>query len=247
MAILIHESMNRGRSRFGWLDAFHSFSFGGFSDPTRMGHGRLRVLNEDRIAPGAGFAAHDHADIDVLTIVLKGRLRHEDDMGNVEEIAAGEVQLMRAGSGVTHAEMNPDPETPAEALQIWLIPDLRGGAPAYSRARLPEGPGRSLLAAGESAAGKSADGESADGESAGAAAPLTLGADIRLWWVRAAEGETAAFPLAPGRKGFVQIVEGFGTMETERLTAGDGLQLSETPPALLWGSDGAALFFDLPA
>ncbi|WP_339949379.1 pirin family protein [uncultured Albimonas sp.] len=229
MTVLIHESMNRGRSRLGWVDAFHSFSFGGFHDPMRMGHGRLRVLNEDRIAPGAGFPAHDHADIDVLTLVLKGRLRHEDDMGHVEEIGAGEAQLMRAGSGVTHSEVNPSPDEAAKALQIWLVPRLRGGDPAYARARLPEGAGPHLLASG-------------DGEGA-----LRLGSDVRVWWGRPQEGARSRFDLGPGRKGFVQLVEGFGTMEAERLVAGDGLQLEETPPELLWASEGAYLFFDLPA
>ncbi|SFI28606.1 pirin family protein [Albimonas pacifica] len=229
MTHLIHESMNRGRSRLGWVDAFHSFSFGGFHDPERMGHGRLRVLNEDRIAPGAGFPPHDHADVDVLTVVLKGRLRHEDDMGHVEEIAAGEVQLMRAGSGVTHSEANPSPDEAAQALQIWLIPRLRGGAPAYARARLPEGEGPHLLASGDGAG------------------LLTLGSDVRVWWGRPEEGARTRFDLAPGRKGFVQLVEGFGMMEDERLVAGDGLQVEETPPELLWASQGAYLFFDLPA
>ena len=238
MTHLIHESMNRGRSRLGWVDAFHSFSFGGFHDPERMGHGRLRVLNEDRIAPGAGFAPHDHADVDVLTVVLKGRVRHEDDRGHVEEVSAGEVQLMRAGAGIRHSESNPSPDEAAQVLQIWLIPRLRGGEPSYARASLPEGPGPHLLASGDG------EGSVASGDGSGL---LTLGSDVRVWWGRPAEGARSRFDLAPGRKGFVQLVEGFGMMQDERLVAGDGLQVEETPPELLWASDGAYLFFDLPA
>ena len=221
--ILIHENMSRGRTRKGWADAFHTFSFGEFKDPTRMGFARLRVLNEDIVVPGAGFAPHDHADMDILTLVLSGRIRHEDSLGNTAVIAPGEMQLMRAGTGVTHSEVNASATEAAHVLQIWLIPDAPGGTPAYGTAPLAEG----LLA-------------SSDG-------PLVLGSDSRVTLLRPRDGEASRIEVAPGRAVFVQLVEGIARLEGERLVAGDGLQLTETPPDLLWQTDGAALVFDMPA
>ena len=222
MSILIHGNMSRGRSRKGWADAFHTFSFGDFNDPTRPGFARLRVLNEDTIVPGAGFAPHDHADMDILTLVLSGRIRHEDSLGNVAEIAPGEMQLMRAGSGVTHSEMNASDFQAAHVLQIWLIPDARGGAPAYQSAPLAEG----LLAS--------------------ATGPLVLGSDTRLSLLRPKDGEVTRIEVAPGRAVFVHLVEGLARMDGERIVGGDGLQLTETPPDLHWQTDGTVLVFDMP-
>lgn len=128
-----------GRSRMGWADAFYSFSFDGFNDPTRIGFARMCVLNADTIVPGAGFAPHDHADMDILTLVLSGRIRHQDSLGNTAEIAPGEMQLMRAGSGVTHSEVNASDTDPAHVLQIWLIPDHAGGEPSHQSAPLADG------------------------------------------------------------------------------------------------------------
>lgn len=231
MAILIHEAMSRGRSRRGWLDGYHTFSFGDFRDPTRMGFARLRVLNEDRIVPGAGFAAHDHADMDILTLVLSGRVRHEDSLGTVSEIGPGEAQLMRAGTGITHSETNPSPEEPTHLLQIWLIPDHRGGKPGYQQVTLPKvGTAPVLLAAGP-----------------GGGAPLELGSDSRVSLARPQDGEVTRIEVSPGRRVFVQIVEGLARMAGERIAAGDGLQLDEAPPVLEWQTDGALLIFDMPA
>ena len=220
--ILIHENMSRGRSRKGWADAFHTFSFGDFSDPKRMGFAGLRVLNEDIIVPGAGFAPHDHADMDILTLVLSGRIRHQDSLGNVAEIAPGEMQLMRAGSGVTHSETNASGDEPAHVLQIWLIPDQAGGVPSYQSAPLNEG----LLASREG--------------------PLMLGSDTRITLSRPKDGEATRVGVAPGRAVFVHLIDGIARMEGERLVAGDGLQLTETPPALEWQTDGTILIFDMP-
>lgn len=231
MSILIHENMSRGHTRKGWLDAFHSFSFGDFLDPTRMSFGRLRVLNEDRIVPGAGFARHEHAGMDILTLVLSGRVRHEDSLGNVAEVAPGEIQLMRAGSGVAHSEVNPSQDEVAHLLQIWLIPDRPDGAPDYQQVALPvAGEEPVLLASG------------LPGE-----APLTLGSDTRLYLARPGEGAESRIAVAPGRKVFVQILEGLAEMEGERIVAGDGLQLQEAPPPLAWRTDAAMLIFDMPA
>ena len=230
MSILIHDNMSRGRTQLGWLDSFHSFSFGGFLDPTRMGFGRLRVINEDHIVPGAGFARHDHAGMDILTVVLSGRIRHEDSLGNVAEIVPGEMQLMRAGSGVSHSEWNASASEPAHVLQIWLIPDEPGGTPSYQQVPLPANEtGWSLLASGEPDE-----------------APLLLGSDTRVSLARPREGARMSIERAPGRFMFIQIVKGIATVEGERLAAGDGIQLSEEAlPDVEWASDGEVLLFDM--
>lgn len=230
MNILIHDRMNRGHTQTGWLDSFHSFSFGGFRDPKRMGFGALRVINEDRIIPGSGFGAHDHADMDILTLVLKGALRHQDSLGNQVSITPGEMQLMQAGSGITHSEMNALETEAAHVLQIWLIPDQTGGVPRYQSAALPAADGNwQLLASGE--AGK---------------APLRLWSDTRVLIVSAQAGAVTGFAPAQGRRSFVQIIAGTALMQGEKLVEGDGVQVTgETLPDLEWQSDGQALLFDM--
>lgn len=227
--ILIHEAMNRGRTQAGWLDSFHTFAFGGFTDPARMGFGALRVVNEDRIAPGAGFARHPHADMDIITVPLAGVVRHEDSLGNVGEIRPGEVQLMRAGTGIEHEERNPSPDIAAHALQIWLIPDRPGGAPSYQQIALPTGgSGWTPIAAGDGSA------------------PLRLGSDTRLSRATVAAGERLAVPTAPDRLTYVHLIEGLASAGGERLVGGDGLQIrGETMPDLEWHTEGAALLFDM--
>ncbi|MEM5470316.1 pirin family protein [Hoeflea sp. AS60] len=224
--ILIHEAMNRGHTDMGWLKSDHSFSFGGFLDPKRMGYAALRVINEDRIAPGSGFTEHAHADMDILTFVLSGELRHQDTLGNVATIAAGEVQLMSAGSGIRHSEMNASDTRAAHFLQIWLIPDKRGGAPTYQQAALPardNATGWTLLASGEAEDGS-----------------LTLLSDTRVSIACPREGTTTQIPTADGTLSFVQIVDG------ERLGSGDGIQIGdEEMPDLTWVTDGQAILFEM--
>jgi quercetin 2,3-dioxygenase len=230
MNILIHDRLNRGHTQTGWLDSFHSFSFGGFRDPKRMGFGALRVINDDRIIPGAGFGAHDHAEMDILTLVLKGGLRHQDSLGNRVDIAPGEIQLMQAGSGITHSEMNASQVEPAHFLQIWLIPDRKGGAPRYQSAPLPEGDGSwQLLASGRA------------GEAA-----LQVWSDTRVSIATAQAGATTVFPQGQNRRSFLQIVSGAAVMQGEKLIEGDGVQVTgDTLPALIWQSEGQALLFDM--
>jgi quercetin 2,3-dioxygenase len=223
--LLIHENTARGRGRMGWVDAHYSFSFGNFNDPTRMGVGALRVLNEDFIVPGSGFAPHEHKDMDILTYVLSGHLRHEDSMGHASEIRAGEMQLMSAGSGVTHSERNGSESETAHLYQIWLIPDELGGAPSYQEL-VPQGAGMEAIAGGEG--------------------PLHLRSDARVFRVRPAAGEVTHLAQR-GRHGFVQIISGLAESEGESLRGGDGVQASgEALPDLTWITEGEALYFDLP-
>jgi len=232
--ILIHEKANRGHSRTGWLDSRHTFSFGGFKDPARMGFGNLRVLNEDRVIPGSGFAPHRHESMDILTIVLSGALRHEDNQGNVQTIRAGEAQLMSAGTGIEHAEWNASKTEPAHFLQIWMIPDTEGGAPSYAQTVLPDEPGTLTIAGGPHS---------------DALLPLRSTSTIRL--IRSGAERDAVDCAAvggPDAKTFVQIVSGIIRVEGERLSAGDGLQLPAGETVTLrWLSEGMALVFTMPA
>jgi quercetin 2,3-dioxygenase len=230
--ILIHEAMNRGHTDMGWLKSSHSFSFGGFLDPTRMGYASLRVINEDRIVPGSGFGEHAHQDMDILTLVLSGQLKHEDTLGNIATISPGEVQLMSAGSGIRHSEMNASNTEGAHFLQIWMIPDTKGGAPTYQQAALPPKDAATdwtVLASGK-----------AEGNA------LRLLSDSRVSIAYPREGMTISVPREEDRVYFVQIVEGLATVDGERFGAGDGLQIgAEEMPDLKWVTDGQALLFDM--
>ncbi|MBP2550982.1 redox-sensitive bicupin YhaK (pirin superfamily) [Neorhizobium galegae] len=229
---LIHESMNRGHTDTGWLNSYHTFSFGGFQDPTRMGYGALRVINEDWIAPGSGFSEHGHADMDILTLVLSGKLKHKDTLGNLVTIAPGEAQLMYAGSGVRHSEMNASGRDSAHFLQIWLIPNLLGGTPLYQQAALPAERGDggwSLLASGRA------------GD-----APLTLQSDTQLFIANARDGDRTPLPTTAGRLAFLHIIEGVAMLEGERLASGDAVEIGAGQfEDLTWITDGRALLFDM--
>lgn len=226
--ITIHQKNIRGHTRTGWLDSFHTFSFGTFHDPMRMGFGNLRVLNEDTIIPGSGFAPHRHKDMDILTYVLKGQLRHEDDQGNVSVIRAGEAQLMSAGRGVEHSEWNASDNDTAQFLQIWLIPGKPGGDPDYSQKAVPE-TGDVLLAGPK-----------------GSDALLELRSHATVRLIRATEGDNVPF-AQPGDLRFVHLLDGLAFAEGERLSAGDGLQIPTVETTSLdWATDGAALLFTMP-
>ncbi|HEY9805839.1 MAG TPA: pirin family protein, partial [Candidatus Obscuribacterales bacterium] len=134
---LIHDRNARGRTKLGWLDSYHTFSFGNFYDPSRMGFRALRVINDDRVAPGAGFPMHGHRDMEILTYVLEGALEHKDSLGNGALIKPGEAQVMSAGTGITHSEFNPSSSDPVHLLQIWILPDQSGLKPRYEQRDFP--------------------------------------------------------------------------------------------------------------
>ncbi len=226
--ITIHEKAIRGHTRSGWLDSYHTFSFGTFQDPMRMGFGNLRVLNDDTIIAGSGFAPHPHEDMDILPYVTKGRLRHEDDQGNVSLISAGEAQLMSAGDGVFHSERTASPSETAQLLQIWLIPDQRGGAATYAQQPVPQS-GDVLLAG-----------------PAGTDAFLHLRSDTTVRLIRATDGGTTALPDADTLR-FVHLIDGLAHAGGECVSAGDGLQIpAGEVTSLDWTTSGAALLFTMP-
>jgi redox-sensitive bicupin YhaK (pirin superfamily) len=232
---LILRSEDRGRTTVDWLDSRHSFSFGSYRDPQRMGFGALRVLNEDRIAPGGGFATHGHRDMEIVTFLLEGSLRHDDGLGDGATLSAGDVQAMTAGSGIEHSEVNPSPREPSHLLQIWIAPAARGLTPSYRRksfAEARESSGVRLLA---SPSGR-------DGSLA-----IHSDAEIRLVVLR--NGETARAPVLPGRKAFLHLARGSVRVDGATLGAGDGAAFDEGAAVEITGLDtgSEALLFDLPA
>jgi len=229
---LIHEKALRGRTATGWLDSHHTFSFAGFRDPGRMGHRALRVLNDDVVAPGAGFGAHGHEDMDIVTYVLSGALRHGDSLGNTSVIRAGEFQHMYAGTGVVHTETNASEAEAVHFLQIWIVPERAGGAPSYFQMAVD------LAARRNSFVPVAGPGED-DGRA-------TLRSDTWIYLARLDDGATIAKEFAPGRAGFLHIVDGMVEIEGHRLSAGDGLQFEATSQCrIVAGSQADVMLFDL--
>ncbi|MBV8036805.1 pirin family protein [Roseateles sp.] len=235
------KSADRGYADHGWLKSFHSFSFADYYDPARMGFGALRVINEDRIAPGTGFGTHGHRDMEIISYVLSGELAHKDSMGNGETGAAnsgvirpGDVQRMSAGSGVMHSEFNHAKDQTTHFLQIWIQPDARGIAPSYEQKHFDAASKRGqlrLVAASDGAGGA-----------------VTLHADARLYAGLFDGDETAELDLAPGRLAYVHLVRGALSVNGQELTAGDALQVRQTSRLTLTaGRDAEVLVFDLAA
>ena len=232
--ITLRKSSDRGYADHGWLKSFHSFSFAGYHDPAHMGWGNLRVINEDRIAPGTGFGTHSHRDMEIISYVLAGNLAHKDSMGNVKGIPPGDVQRMSAGSGVAHSEFNHAQGQTTHFLQIWIEPVLRGIAPGYEQKTVPEADkrGRLRLVASPDGAHDS----------------VSMNADARLYAGLFDGAERATLALAPGRKGYVHLVRGSLQVNGQTLAGGDAALLAdETAVTLQGGQDAEVLVFDLAA
>jgi redox-sensitive bicupin YhaK (pirin superfamily) len=232
MTISIRPAEERGHADFGWLKSRHSFSFGQYHDPRHMGFGPLRVINDDRVAPGAGFGMHPHRDMEIITIVLDGALEHKDSLGTGSVIRPGDVQKMSAGSGIRHSEFNPSPTEPVHFLQIWIEPAELGVTPAYAQAHFPasERQGRLRLVA-------SPDGS--DGS-------LPLHQDARLYRTRLAPGETVGHTTTAERRLWLQVATGSVALQGTTLGAGDGAAIEgETSLELTGIEDSEVLLFDL--
>jgi quercetin 2,3-dioxygenase len=229
---LIHDRNARGRTTMGWLDSYHTFSFGGFYDPNRMGFRSLRVINDDRVVPGAGFPTHGHRDMEILTYVLEGAVEHKDSLGTGSVIRPGEAQIMSAGTGIMHSEYNPSQTEPAHFLQIWILPNKQGLQPRYEQKAFPieERTGKLRLI----------------GAKDGRDGAITIYQDVDLYTSILEPGDTINYHVQPSRHAWLQIAQGVVTLNGEELRAGDGVQTSGEEKLEITTNIGAEiLLFDL--
>jgi redox-sensitive bicupin YhaK (pirin superfamily) len=230
--ITVRPAKERGHFDHGWLDTYHSFSFSEYLDPSHMGFRSLRVINEDRVDPRAGFPPHSHRDMEIITYVLAGALAHKDSMGNGSVIRPGDVQRMSAGTGVTHSEANGSETEPVHLLQIWILPEKRGITPSYEEKRFSpeEKRGRLRLVA-------SRDG--ADGS-------VTIHQDARVYASLLDPGQTVRHTLDRGRGAWLQLVAGAATVNGAALATGDGAAIqNEGTLEIHAGEPTELLLFDL--
>src|SRR5580704_3275916 len=230
--INIRRAAQRGHFNHGWLDTYHTFSFGNYYDPAHMGFRSLRVINDDRVQPGQGFGMHGHRDMEIVTYVLEGALEHKDSLGNGSIIRAGELQRMTAGTGVRHSEFNPSDKEWVHLYQIWLMPERKGLEPSYQELALTEEQkrGRFRLVASP---------EGADGS-------LTIHQDARLYLASLLPGETVAHQIGRGRAAWLQVLQGNVGVLSSDLSAGDGVaSTDETAVAAQATAAAAVLLSDL--
>ena len=230
--LTIRKSQDRGYADHGWLKSFHSFSFAGYYDPEHMGWGNLRVINEDRIAPGTGFGTHGHRDMEIISYVLEGELAHKDTMGNVKAIPPGDVQRMSAGRGVMHSEFNHADDATTHFLQIWIEPNVTGIQPSYEQKRFDAADKRGKLRLVASP-------DAAD-------ASVLIHADACVYAGLFDAGESATLRLAPGRLAYVHLIRGELAVNGRKLAGGDAALLKdEAQLAIDGGRDAEVLVFDL--
>lgn len=234
--ITLRKSSERGYAHHGWLESWHSFSFADYIDPAHVRSGPLRVINEDIVQPGTGFDTHGHRDMEILTYVLSGTLRHRDSMGNEGDIEHGEIQLMRAGTGVMHSEFNPSPDEAVHLLQIWILPDQQGLKPGYWQKTIPvaEERGRWCLLVSPDAAHDASD------------QALHIHQDARVSSAMLDDGETLVYTLNPERRAYLHVARGRLAANGRVLEAGDALMYEgESRAELGAGENAEVLLFDM--
>jgi redox-sensitive bicupin YhaK (pirin superfamily) len=232
--LTLRKSDDRGYADHGWLKSHHSFSFASYHDPKHMGWGNLRVINEDRIAPGSGFGTHGHRDMEIISYVLEGNLAHKDTMGNIKGIPPGDVQRMSAGRGVQHSEFNHAPNDTTHFLQIWIEPNVTGIEPGYEQRTFnaPEKRGVLRLVASND----------------GGQGSVTIHADASIYAGLIDGVEAATLPLNPSRKAYVHLVRGELQVNGQTLETGDAALIEgEEKLTLCAGKDAEVLVFDLTA
>jgi redox-sensitive bicupin YhaK (pirin superfamily) len=230
--ITIRRAADRGHFNHGWLDTYHTFSFGAYRDRNHMGFRSLRVMNEDFVAPGQGFGTHPHSDMEIVTYVLEGALEHRDSMGNGEVLRPGEFQRMSAGTGITHSEFNPSDVEPVHLYQIWLLPDRKGIEPSYEQKRFAESERHNELRLVASP-------DAADGS-------LLIHQDERVYLSSLDDGRELRYPLSKGRHAWLQVLRGNASLNGELLGTGDGAAVSdETSLTILARGDAEIMLFDL--
>ena len=229
--IRLRPAGERGRTDWGWLDSRHTFSFGEYLDSKHVGFGALRVINDDRVAPGGGFATHGHRDMEILSYVLEGGLEHKDSMGTGSVIRPGEIQFMRAGTGVTHSEYNHSKTDPVHFLQIWVVPAENGLEPAYDQRPVDREAAREgwvTLASGDSGADS-----------------IRLAQDVRLRMTLLSGGRERILDLDPGRQAWIHVVRGVTSLGGSPLAEGDGVAIGDEASVAFDGGDAELLAFDL--
>jgi hypothetical protein len=234
MSVTLRKSEERGRANFGWLDSRHSFSFGHYYDPEHMGIGPLRVINDDRVAPGGGFPTHPHSDMEIISYVLEGALEHRDSLGTGSVIRPGDVQRMSAGTGIRHSEFNASKKEPVHFLQIWIIPERQGLAPSYEQKAFSDADKRGKLRLVGSRTGR-------DGS-------VLIHQDVDLYAAALATAESVNHEVAAGRCSWLQVARGAVNLNGERLLAGDGAAIETAGNLVISGIDDAeVLLFDMAA
>ena len=232
--LTLRKSQDRGYADHGWLKSYHSFSFAGYHDPAHMGWGNLRVINEDRIAPGTGFGTHGHKDMEIISYVLSGSIGHKDSIGTGSSIPPGDVQRMSAGSGIQHSEFNHAPKDETHFFQIWIEPNVHGIAPGYEQKTFAENEKRGALRLVASPDG--------------AQGSVTIHADARMYAGLLNGAEKTKLTLNPQRKAYVHLVRGKLQANGQILQAGDALLLYEENLLELSAGDHAeVIVFDLAA
>lgn len=231
--ITLRPSKSRGHFDHGWLDTYHTFSFGDYQDPAHMSFRSLRVINDDIVAPGAGFPRHPHRDMEILTFVLQGALEHQDSSGGGGVIRPGDVQRMSAGKGIYHSEFNHSKTDPVRLLQVWILPDRAGHTPRYDQKHFPAAERTNKLSLAASPDG--------------AAGSLSLNQDARVYTTILEKGQSVSLPLAQGRHAWVQVGTGKARLNgTHDLAQGDGAALTGEKELKLTATEPTeALVFDL--
>jgi redox-sensitive bicupin YhaK (pirin superfamily) len=227
----VRRSHERGHANYGWLDTRHTFSFGDYYDPGHMGFRSLRVINDDRVVGGQGFGTHPHRDMEIISYVVDGALEHRDSMGNGSVIRPGEVQRMRAGTGVTHSEYNHSATDPVRFLQIWVLPEERGLTPGYEQKLFgDERRGRLRLVASRD----------------GSEGSVQIQQDLAMFASVLKNGERVEHDLAEGRHAWLQIVRGSVRVDSLELGEGDGASFSEVPAIVMESlGDSELILFDI--
>jgi len=228
----LRKAAERGHFDHGWLDTYHSFSFGDYYDPDLMGFRSLRVINEDRVEPGRGFGMHGHRDMEIVTYILEGSLEHKDSLGNGSIVRRGDLQRMTAGTGVRHSEFNPSTTEWVHLYQIWLLPQRKGLEPSYQQLAVTDNLTRGgfrLVASPDGAEGS-----------------LTIRQDARLYLSALSAGETVSHKIEPGRAGWLQVLRGNLNIDGHNLAAGDGAAVEDEKVVTVRAADDAeVLLFDL--
>ncbi len=227
--LYIRKANERGHANHGWLDSYHTFSFAGYYDARFMGFSNLRVINEDRVKAGFGFGTHPHNNMEILSYVLEGTIAHKDSMGNVEELKAGEFQIMSAGTGITHSEYNPSEQENLHFYQIWIEPNERNIQPRYDQKAFENKPGATLILSPNAENGS-----------------FKVYQDMKLWRYQLTENQRETLALNPERHYWLQVVKGDFTINGQAVSTSDGIAISQESSATLeTASDVEFLLFDL--